>query len=287
MSYRYDEVFQRNIGVFSKEEQQKIRESTVFIAGTGGVGSPTAIALTRLGVGKLIISDLDTYEASNLNRQLPSTIKTIGQSKVKVVAEHLKEIHPFTEVVAIEGGINKSNVDELVSQSDLVVSSIDGCMTMVLQRSCKKHEKLCLTAALLKEKVMSTTFPPDGISICDFYPYEVDESDMDGSEKKYKLFLNAMFKKGDLFEKGYAPTTSSGIFIAGGILSYQAAFYLARKQMTIPAFPAHIIFDPNDMTCKAKLKILDCIRKSSLFGGLFKLTVKIMAKVRLSGLPKE
>ncbi len=284
MDFQYEDIFQRNIGVFTREEQERIRKGTVLVAGSGGVGAPTAIALSRLGVGKIIVSDIDTYEASNINRQLPSTISTVGESKVKVLADHLRSIHPYSEIVAIEGGINRSNVDELVAASDIIVSSIDGCMTMTLQKACKKSKKLNITAALLKDKVMSTSFPYDGVSISDFYLYEVDEDDMEGSEKKYKEFMNAMFKRGDIFERGYAPTTSSGVFIASGILSYQVGFYLARNEVTIPSFPAHIVFDPGTMTCEVKMKMLESMRKSSVFGGLFHTVFNAMANGRLKGL---
>ena len=97
----YFEIFQRNIGVFTKKEQLKLRNSTVLIAGTGGIGGPLAEVLVRMGFGELILADFDTYSISNLNRQLPSTLSDIGKHKAKVLESHLKQIHPYTEIVVV------------------------------------------------------------------------------------------------------------------------------------------------------------------------------------------
>ena len=50
---RYEEMTQRNIGILSCEQQGKLRQSTVAIAGVGGVGGLTAERLVRLGIGGL------------------------------------------------------------------------------------------------------------------------------------------------------------------------------------------------------------------------------------------
>jgi tRNA A37 threonylcarbamoyladenosine dehydratase len=66
----YFDIFQRNIGIVTTDEQLKLQNSTVLIAGIGGVGGPSALTLARLGIGRLIVADFDTYSVSNLNESI-------------------------------------------------------------------------------------------------------------------------------------------------------------------------------------------------------------------------
>jgi tRNA A37 threonylcarbamoyladenosine dehydratase len=160
--YRYFEIFQRNIGIFTEAQQNVLKNSTVLIAGTGGVGSPCAEILVRMGIGNLILAEFDTFSISNLNRQIPSTVKNIGKHKAEVLAEHLKEIHPFTDIIVVSEGISSANVDKLVGESDIVISSVDSCMIMVLQEALKRNRIMGLTASPLIDEITMTSFPPGG-----------------------------------------------------------------------------------------------------------------------------
>ncbi len=75
----------------------RIKNSIVGIAGIGGLGTAVAIALTRIGIGKLILVDFDVVEPSNLNRQ-QFFIDQIGLPKVDALKENLHRINPFVEV---------------------------------------------------------------------------------------------------------------------------------------------------------------------------------------------
>ena len=79
---------------FSKHDAKilpKLRDSIIGIAGAGGLGSNVAISLSRAGIGKLIISDFDIIEPSNLNRQ-QYFIEQIGKPKVIALKENLMRI---------------------------------------------------------------------------------------------------------------------------------------------------------------------------------------------------
>ena len=64
----YDEIYKRNICLFTLEEQQKLGKSVVSIAGVGGVGSYQAVALARQGIGELRIMDPGVFDEPDLNR---------------------------------------------------------------------------------------------------------------------------------------------------------------------------------------------------------------------------
>ena len=69
MEFDYDTAFERNIGILSKADQQRLRSSRVAIAGLGGTGSAQVHALARTGIGAFNLADPDTFELANFNRQ--------------------------------------------------------------------------------------------------------------------------------------------------------------------------------------------------------------------------
>ena len=66
----YKFLFERNYGVFSPEEQEKLRNANVLIIGSGGIGGIVAISLARSGVENMTIYEYDAFQVSNLNRQI-------------------------------------------------------------------------------------------------------------------------------------------------------------------------------------------------------------------------
>ena len=73
---------------------KKIKGAVVGIAGLGGLGSAIAVALARIGVGRLILADFDVVEPSNLNRQ-QYFIDQLGQTKAEALEANLSaEISP-------------------------------------------------------------------------------------------------------------------------------------------------------------------------------------------------
>ena len=73
-----------------------LARANVAVIGIGGVGSYTAEALARAGVGKLTLVDYDDICLTNVNRQLHALQSTLGQAKVEVMAARVKEINPVS-----------------------------------------------------------------------------------------------------------------------------------------------------------------------------------------------
>lgn len=87
--------------LLGNEALELISSQRVILFGVGGVGSWCAEALVRSGIKHLTIVDPDRVNISNMNRQLPATINTIGQLKVEVLKKRLLEINPDAEIEAI------------------------------------------------------------------------------------------------------------------------------------------------------------------------------------------
>ena len=118
---------ERQITLIGEEATERLVNSTVLIAGIGGVGGHAADAIARMGVGRIILVDNDTVSVSNINRQMVATTETVGRLKVEVMAERIRAINPDCQVTALPLFITKDNAAELISDSnaDAVVDCID------------------------------------------------------------------------------------------------------------------------------------------------------------------
>jgi adenylyltransferase/sulfurtransferase len=114
---------------WGEEGQEKLKRSTVFIAGAGGLGSPVAIYLAAAGVGRLIICDYGVPELSNLNRQVLHGDADIGKNKALSARESIARINPLVRVEALRDEIRKENVAELAGDADIMVDCLDSFAT--------------------------------------------------------------------------------------------------------------------------------------------------------------
>ncbi|MBF0099211.1 MAG: tRNA threonylcarbamoyladenosine dehydratase [Magnetococcales bacterium] len=105
----------------------RLQQSHILLAGLGGVGSYAAEALARAGIGRLTLIDHDVVAPSNLNRQLPATLHTLGQKKVQVVGARLHSIHPQCQLELIDTFLQPDHVSELLEEKkpDWVLDAID------------------------------------------------------------------------------------------------------------------------------------------------------------------
>jgi len=101
-----------------------VKQGTVGIAGVGGLGSAIAIALSRTGVGHLIVADFDIVEPSNLNRQ-QYFIDQIGLPKVYALRDILARINPHVKVTACDLRITPANLNEVFGHAQVLVEAFD------------------------------------------------------------------------------------------------------------------------------------------------------------------
>jgi hypothetical protein len=139
IDFTYAEMTTRNTGFVSPQEQERLRSSCVFIPGVGGMGGAAFMALVRAGVGRFIIADLDTYEVSNLNRQLFATLDTVGQPKAAAALAGALRINPEVEIEKL-GAEWTGELDRLLAQAKTVVNGTDDAAAGVqLYRKAKAH----------------------------------------------------------------------------------------------------------------------------------------------------
>jgi sulfur carrier protein ThiS adenylyltransferase len=104
--------------------QQILSKKVVGIAGCGGLGSNAAVALARVGIGKLILADFDTVELSNLNRQY-FFIDQIGVPKVKALQSTIAKISPASVVEAHIVKLDPETIVTLYRSCDVLIEAFD------------------------------------------------------------------------------------------------------------------------------------------------------------------
>lgn len=118
--------FERTRILLDTDEQSRLARAHVLVAGLGGVGSYCAEALARAGVGRLTIIDHDVVSASNINRQLPALLSTVGQSKAELMAARIRDINPACELTVIREFLVPETVADIVpADVDYVIDCID------------------------------------------------------------------------------------------------------------------------------------------------------------------
>lgn len=112
--------------LYGAKSMERLRQAHVCVIGIGGVGSWTAESLARSGVGELTLIDADDVCITNINRQCHALTSTVGGSKVKEMANRIKDISPDCEVNELPQFITPGNASLLDGRDiDLVVDATD------------------------------------------------------------------------------------------------------------------------------------------------------------------
>lgn len=133
------DIFKRNVGALSAEEQKSLSEKKVFIAGCGGLGGFNAEFCTRIGIGEITLCDKDVFDVTNLNRQRFSDIFSIGKNKAEIAREKLLDVNPTAKITAVVDEIKDGNAAELMDGCDVVIDALDNVETrLCLERAAEK-----------------------------------------------------------------------------------------------------------------------------------------------------
>jgi molybdopterin/thiamine biosynthesis adenylyltransferase len=115
----------RQIRAFGPDIQRVLKRLTVGVVGLGGTGSAVVKQLARLGIGKLIVSDGQTFEASNVNRVYGSRLSDEGALKADLVKRTIKDLGLGTMLNAIAQPISYRSVLEQFRECDVIFGCTD------------------------------------------------------------------------------------------------------------------------------------------------------------------
>lgn len=103
---------------------KKLKAACIGIAGLGGLGSSVAVALARIGIGRLIMADFDIVEPSNLNRQ-QYFVDQIGLHKVDALTDNLRRINPYCKIEPHRAMLDRENIPVIFAPCGIVIEAFD------------------------------------------------------------------------------------------------------------------------------------------------------------------
>jgi len=159
------------------EGQERLARSTVAVIGLGGLGSPAAMLLASMGVGRLVLVDRDVVSATDLHREPLYRLSDVDVPKVEAAEERLRELNPRLETVSYPEPIHQGNAEEIVGRADVVVDGLDSMAARhIVNRAAVKLGKPYVFAGGIEMYGNITTIIPRETPCLEcFYPVYSDE----------------------------------------------------------------------------------------------------------------
>jgi molybdopterin/thiamine biosynthesis adenylyltransferase len=166
-------ILLNDIGI---EGQERIRASHALVIGAGGLGSPVAMYLACAGIGQITVTDHDTVDLTNLQRQIAHRTESVGQPKVESLQRTIEALNPLVRVNALQMRADAGSLDALVQAADVVLDCCDNFKTrQAVNAACVRHAKPLVSGAAIQfdgqisvydtrdadAPCYACTFPPD------------------------------------------------------------------------------------------------------------------------------
>lgn len=175
-------AFLRNLGLFSREEQDRLAASCIAVPGMGGVGGSHLVTLARCGVGGFHIADFDTYEPVNANRQYGAKASTMGKPKLEVMAAEALDVNPALRLEKFPDGVAPDNLDAFLSGVDVVVDGLDFFAVDIRRALFNRALELnipVITAGPMGFSTALLVFMPGGPNFDQHFGYAEDMAEFD------------------------------------------------------------------------------------------------------------
>jgi len=133
------------------EGQERILAAHALVIGAGGLGSPVAMYLAAAGIGTLTVTDHDTVDLTNLQRQIAHRTASVGSPKVESLKRTVHELNPLTQVNALQIRADSDTLDALVQAADVVLDCCDNFKTRhAVNAACVRHGKPLVSGAAIQ-----------------------------------------------------------------------------------------------------------------------------------------
>ncbi len=154
------QVILREVGV---NGQSLLRDSTVLIIGVGGLGAPASLYLAGAGIGRLILSDRDHVERSNLQRQIVYRNTDLGRPKLDAAADNLRALNPECSIETRPGPLDEVSLLAAIREADVVLDCSDNFPTrFAVNRACVAARKPLVSGAAIRFEGQIALFLPGG-----------------------------------------------------------------------------------------------------------------------------
>jgi molybdopterin/thiamine biosynthesis adenylyltransferase len=249
--FDYATAFSRNLGWVTDEEQARLRNKRVAIAGLGGVGGFHLLTLARLGIGTFNLAEPDYFELVNLNRQAGATLSSIGRPKLDVMVEMAHDINPELDIRRFPDGVTRDNAEEFLRGADVYVDGLDFFAfeaRTITFGACARLGVPATTAAPLGMGVALLNFLPGRMTFEEYFGFEGQPE----SEQALRFLLGlspAMLQRRYLadrsrvnFAKQRGPSTIIACQLCAGVAAAEALKILLHRGPLLAA-PWGVHFD--------------------------------------------
>lgn len=208
-------------------DQEKIQNAKIMVVGAGALGNELVKNLTLLGIGNILILDMDSIENSNLTRSVLFRRNDVGRYKAEVAAERAKEINPDVNAVGIVANIIDDVGLGVFRRMDVVLGGLDNREArLAINQSCYKVNKPWIDGAIEVLNGFARVFVP-GQGAC----YECTMTDMDwrliNKRKSCALLTHEQMAEGKI------PTTPTSSSVIAGIQA-QELLKILHKERDLP-----------------------------------------------------
>lgn len=249
--FDYNLAFSRNNGITNQQEQLRLKNATVAIAGMGGVGGDYLITLARIGIGNFKISDFDEFEMGNFNRQYGATMSTIGRKKMDVMRELTLDINPDAQLQTFGEGVTEANFDDFLQDADVFIDAVELFEVKTHQfmiNACMRRGIPAIFGVPLGFGVGILIYTPEGMSFDDYY-----DIDYDAPLEQQVLKMTLGFAPAGFHAKYFDPTSidlgnrkgpsiASGCKLASGFVTTQAVLAILHPAELKP-LPHYTCYD--------------------------------------------
>jgi len=138
------QIVLRELGV---NGQQLLADSTVLVIGLGGLGSIAASYLAGAGIGRLLLSDRDRVDTSNLQRQVLYRQSDVGRLKTEAAAAQLRALNAAVAIEALDAEAGLA----AIAQADVVLDCTDNFVARyAINAACAKHRRVLVSGAAIR-----------------------------------------------------------------------------------------------------------------------------------------
>jgi len=244
--------------------QEKLKKLKVGVAGLGGMGSNIAEIFARLGVTHLRLTDPDTIERTNINRQVIAFEDTIGHKKADASAADIRRISPDITLHVSTEGIQESNVEVFVEGLDVVVNEIDvfhiDKQILLIEAAHRRGIPVYTTLVVGLGIHLYKFDPKNGFAARDFLGRIIKEPSAENLVRQlgspYPAYLNqtltgfiTQIKTGDV------PIFGASTYLGQSMLAIRVLYDLGLIQVppgipATPSLPEFLMLDPLTLELK-------------------------------------
>lgn len=192
-------------------DQDRLKNAKIMVVGAGAIGNELIKNLTLLGIGTILIYDMDGIENTNLTRSVLYRAKDVGRYKAEVAAERAMEMNPDVKAKAFVSNIIDDVGLGVFRRMNVVLGGLDNREArLAINQSCYKVNRPWIDGAIEALNGFARVFIP-GQGAC--YECTMTETDwmLINKRKSCALLTHEQMAEGKI------PTTPTSSSIIAGV----------------------------------------------------------------------